>query len=65
MDPNETLRMLREAVTTLQNILDDTDGNVDEQGLQEIQELAFDMARDFESLDNWMSGKGFAPDDWR
>lgn len=50
MDPNETLRMLRERVA---DALNDRDYS------------PIRVAILFEALDEWLSKGGFLPDDWR
>jgi hypothetical protein len=54
MDPNETLRALRELV---EQVYGDDEGDVNDQ--------LEDFAGYFESLDGWISKGGFLPRDWR
>ncbi len=53
MDPNETLRALRELVEQVHN---DDEGDVNDQ--------LEDFAGYFEALDGWISKGGFLPREW-
>ncbi len=52
MDPNATLKMLRDLAT---DIL---------MGGSDHEDAAEQIAEAFESLDQWISRNGFLPDDW-
>lgn len=54
MDPNETLRLLREAITGLFAV--DTDNA--------SYDPAVEIAERFQALDEWLSKGGFLPTDW-
>jgi hypothetical protein len=59
MDPNETLRRLRELLSTRQNLdLDDPDND------QELIRVGDDIAELVEALDDWITKGGFLPKDW-
>lgn len=53
MDPNEALRRLRRLCEALSD-RDDYDN-----------EVAGELAGQFEALDQWISKGGFLPDDWQ
>lgn len=63
MDPNETLKRLREAVGEVENELaaDDGAGTLDPLGEKEHLRELVDSFRD---LDGWLSRGGFPPRDW-
>lgn len=56
MDPNETLRRLR-------NVLVDVNDTETGEG-ERFEELALEAHGLFFALDEWLSRKGFLPDDW-
>ena len=56
MDPNATLKQLRELVKTIHDQRDIH--------LADLTEEAEDMANLVEALDEWMTGGGFKPRDW-
>jgi hypothetical protein len=58
MDPDEALRVAREATAKL--LEDDEAMPYDAQA-----ELASDLAAAFDALDEWLTKGGFAPADWR
>ena len=53
MDPNAELKRLRELATS---IIEQTENNTLD---------AIEMAEAFDDLDNWLTSKGFKPDDWK
>lgn len=59
MDPNETLKEIRQLVTAIA-VTELVSVHV-----EEAQELANDLAEKVSALDNWVSHGGFLPDDWR
>jgi hypothetical protein len=56
MDPNETLRLLRERAA---NVIRQADEGLDN------PEACFDLAEAFQNLDEWISKGGFLPDAWK
>jgi acyl-CoA reductase-like NAD-dependent aldehyde dehydrogenase len=58
MDPNETLRVLREAVAYWQ----DMPSNASDAWRREVADA---MAEHAEALDAWLTRGGFLPDAWR
>lgn len=61
MDPNESLRLMRETILRIQRI---EDGEDYEGKTQELAYLASTLATLSDSLDSWMSGGGFVPSAW-
>lgn len=59
MDPNETLRRLRELLSTRQNLDDD-----DQDNDQELIRVGDDIAELVEALDTWLTKGGFLPAAW-
>lgn len=59
MDPNEALRLAREAVGEL--LQADDDGNFTDPQTTNLGQLI----EAFTALDEWLSRDGFLPDDWR
>lgn len=57
MDPNTTLKEIRELC---QLILGDTEASESEQN-----DWGYSLADRVESLDNWIIGGGFLPEDWK
>lgn len=57
MDPNETLREIRELI----RVFDDSDAD----DKDTAQQVAAGLATKFEALDTWLSGGGFPPEEWR
>ncbi len=55
MDPNETLRQIREAIQAF-------DDNYGEPPSESAATAVLDL---FEALDGWLSKGGFLPDDWQ
>ena len=53
MDPNETLRRLRELSATPIN-----------NNMKEFGELIDNLVFNFEALDEWLSKGGFLPNEW-
>ncbi len=65
MDPNETLKELRQLA---RHVIDNTDGVDDYAGrdrLHDLTEEAENMAILFQALDEWLGQKGFLPIDWK
>jgi hemerythrin len=56
MDPNETLKRIRELLTELE------DG--DEEMSDEMSCLVSDLAEHWDGLDAWLRKGGFLPADW-
>ena len=56
MDPNEALRLAREAADEIQKDL----GDAYDPGSQVGQ-----LIEAFDALDQWLSNDGFLPDDWK
>jgi hypothetical protein len=56
MDPNETLRMIRENVQEAMNL--------DESGRNALDVLV-ELADAFDSLDTWLTSGGFQPMSWQ
>lgn len=65
MDPNATLRDLREAISTLAGMLDVDiwDGSAEHD--EAVQGLANDVVMGFKGLDTWLDQGGFLPAAWR
>lgn len=57
MDPNETLRELRESVRRAQRAADGDSNDAEIEAWQEAGEKIL-------ALDEWLSRGGFLPDDW-
>lgn len=57
MDPNETLRLLREAVAEYRRPLPFSDSD-------EAAQLLADLVQHVEALDEWLSKGGFLPSAW-
>lgn len=55
MDPNETLKQLRDAIKAVTN-----PDSEDRLGVRRT----YDLIYAFEALDEWLSKGGFLPDDW-
>lgn len=56
MDPNETLRRLRDIAALVLHLADTDDNGVPEPMLE--------MAELFDGLDTWLTRGGFLPDAW-
>jgi hypothetical protein len=54
MDPNATLRDIREMIESLAM----------SQSTDNLLDLGEELASAFEQLDNWLTGGGFLPDEW-
>lgn len=59
MDPNQTLRDLRALVEKVLRDCEKSDGTGAD------QDDAHALAEKFLGLDDWLSGKGFLPQDWQ
>ena len=59
MDPDQALKNAREAVAKMNN----WDPAVD--GTEEGPPSAWDLKDAFEALDEWLTGGGFLPQDWK
>jgi len=57
MDPNETLRQIRDGIEVARIAADEDSNDAEIQAWQEVGEL-------FDALDAWLSGGGFHPGDW-
>lgn len=60
MDPDEALRLAREAAEDLQRQLDSEDPSS-----SAIEQEAAKLREHFTALDEWISSGGFLPADWR
>lgn len=58
MDPNETLRLLRELLAEFWAAYEEDDG------FQDVDDIAADIANHFESLDEWLKKGGCLPKEW-
>lgn len=60
MDPNETLRQIRDEVQAIRACSEDTPAN-----REAVASHAFDLAERVKALDSWLSQGGFPPEAWR
>ena len=61
MDPNETLKELRELIDSLRPLLESDDDSLD---TGDVGEDLIELIDKFENLDGWLSNGGFAPTEW-
>lgn len=67
MDPNETLRMIRqyaEKVNKWRDMMDRSDGQLLAWQREEFEQDSFHLAEYAEALDGWLSKGGFPPSGW-
>lgn len=62
MDPNETLRIIRDLCQYIVDEAYDEDGEWI--GENPIASFAVDLADDITALDNWIVNGGFLPTEW-
>lgn len=62
MDPNATLRILRDLCSYIVEVVYDENGEWI--GDSEVAGYAVDLADEFTILDNWIMNGGFLPADW-
>jgi hypothetical protein len=64
MDPNETLKLLREVARECQDHADSSDASQVTPDFEDLTEQAENMASLFGGLDQWLSAGGFFPELW-
>lgn len=64
MDPDIALRRLRETMGRLREWAEADEWHIDPKALSAHDDDLADAVEAFESLDGWLSIRGFAPQDW-
>ena len=63
MDPNQTLKELRQLAVEILTLLNSTPAE-DEVDSSKLAPMADEMATKFQALDSWIKGRGFLPKGW-